>query len=147
MAFVAVMDPDEHVQQPRGRELARGGFEHAVHGWRGERLQSRGEAELRDRIFVREADLLETAQQRRIDDDVQQPCFEEHLLCAGAILWQVVVCDVDLFRHVTRGGIRRFPRRTRRGYFSDEEETAEETRVASGLCHTLSRVKPRESRR
>jgi hypothetical protein len=54
-------------------------------------------------------------------------------------LWQVVVCDVDLFRHVTRGRIRRFPRRTRRGYSSDEEETAEETRVACRLCHTTSR--------
>ncbi len=41
-----------------------------------------------------------------IDDDIQEARFEEHLLRAGAVLWQVVVCDVDLFGHVTRGRIR-----------------------------------------
>ena len=102
MSLVAVMDPHEHVQQPRGGELARGGLQHAVHRGRGERLQASRETELHDGLFVWNAELLKPTQQRGIDNDVQHPRLEEHLLYAAAVVGQVVVCDVDLFGHVMR---------------------------------------------
>ena len=48
----------------------------------------------------RDAELLEPAQERGIDDDVEHPGLEEHLLRAAAVVREIVVRDVDLFGHV-----------------------------------------------
>jgi hypothetical protein len=75
-----------------------------MHARGAERLHPRPQGELRDGVLVRYRQLLKAGQQGRIDDDVEQSGFEEHLLRLRAVVGQIVVGDVDLLGHVTRVG-------------------------------------------